>query len=621
MRGKPISICLATLFLLSVNSLAEGAKASKIISRSNTKTGNDKTVFKVKPGEQITFSVKADGAEQYQWRVNGQLQEGAASESFKWTVPEKKGMWKILIRSTNNDRRKWVAQRAKLWEKWITVRQRHGKKYPKEKEKFIRDMIDLNIYPTEGQTEWIVSTFLTTVQPGESIQKAIDSVPTEGGIVKLADGTHEITNTLYPPQAFPWYIKGRRPTSYTGHMRKYSIIIKKSNVTIYGSRKAIVRHHDKDVNCFLLPDLEGLDPARYTNVYVENTTFRGFTTASAYGRKDRPNSVLIAASHVKNLTVEDIHDTSYAIRLVANLAIQSRRRFSSGLTYRNNVIDHGGLMVMAARDVHIFNNRIIGWRGTPLYTDQAETHVHVIGNYVRGGSNKCFTPDGGIYWEVRNNNFTGSQCTMWIQQGASRVIVANNTLTGTSRYAILLYPQGALDNVIIVNNRIFNNKGHGIYSQEYQSAKGLGTVRIINNIIYNNGKDGIRTNTQRQTLIVSNNIIANNKGCGLNPANGKIVNTYNNLWNNASGDYSGTSAGTGDFSKDPLFADAAKGDFHLKSKTGRWDPKTRKWLKDKVQSPCIDTGDPKTDCSQEPDPNGGRVNMGAYGNTIEASKS
>jgi parallel beta-helix repeat protein len=36
-------------------------------------------------------------------------------------------------------------------------------------------------------------------------------------------------------------------------------------------------------------------------------------------------------------------------------------------------------------------------------------------------------------------------------------------------------------------------------------------------------------------------------------------------------------------------------------------------------SPCIDAGNPKSDFSNEPQPNGGRVNMGAYGNTPEAA--
>jgi len=38
-------------------------------------------------------------------------------------------------------------------------------------------------------------------------------------------------------------------------------------------------------------------------------------------------------------------------------------------------------------------------------------------------------------------------------------------------------------------------------------------------------------------------------------------------------------------------------------------------------SPCVDAGDPFSDYSNEPEPNGGRINMGAYGATWEATTS
>ncbi|MBN1507185.1 MAG: hypothetical protein JW955_10090 [Sedimentisphaerales bacterium] len=63
------------------------------------------------------------------------------------------------------------------------------------------------------------------------------------------------------------------------------------------------------------------------------------------------------------------------------------------------------------------------------------------------------------------------------------------------------------------------------------------------------------------------------------------------------------------------------GDYHLKSQAGRWDPKSQSWVKDDATSPCIDAGDPNSPVGDEPFPNGGRVNMGAYGGTAEASKS
>jgi hypothetical protein len=79
--------------------------------------------------------------------------------------------------------------------------------------------------------------------------------------------------------------------------------------------------------------------------------------------------------------------------------------------------------------------------------------------------------------------------------------------------------------------------------------------------------------------------------------------------------------GTGNISPNPLFANAANGDFHVKSKNGRFDPATGQFVKDDVDSPAIDAGDPSSDFSNEPEPNGGRVNLGCYGNTAEASKS
>ncbi|MBN2053953.1 right-handed parallel beta-helix repeat-containing protein [bacterium] len=66
-----------------------------------------------------------------------------------------------------------------------------------------------------------------------------------------------------------------------------------------------------------------------------------------------------------------------------------------------------------------------------------------------------------------------------------------------------------------------------------------------------------------------------------------------------------TYSGTGVMYDDPLFVDPAGGDYHLTS----------------PGSPCIDAGDPELDFCTEPWPHGCRVNMGAYGNTMEAACS
>ena len=65
--------------------------------------------------------------------------------------------------------------------------------------------------------------------------------------------------------------------------------------------------------------------------------------------------------------------------------------------------------------------------------------------------------------------------------------------------------------------------------------------------------------------------------------------------------------------------DPWKIDYHVKSEYGRWDGSS--WINDAVTSPCVDGGYILSDFSNEPNPNGGRANIGVYGNTSEASKS
>lgn len=103
------------------------------------------------------------------------------------------------------------------------------------------------------------------------------------------------------------------------------------------------------------------------------------------------------------------------------------------------------------------------------------------------------------------------------------------------------------------------------------------------------------------------------------------------FWNNTYGDmlncqasfscYQSASEGRGNIDADPLFADAGNSDFHLCSQWGRHLSEQDVWILDDVTSPCVDSGDPNTDYSREPIPNGGRINMGAYGGTDYASLS
>jgi thermitase len=102
----------------------------------------------------------------------------------------------------------------------------------------------------------------------------------------------------------------------------------------------------------------------------------------------------------------------------------------------------------------------------------------------------------------------------------------------------------------------------------------------------------------------------------------------------------GTPGGVGNISDDPLFYNPDSNDYHLKSKGWRWQALTenhtvpessssQRWTHDDVTSPCIDAGNPGSPLFDEPLSIDGdisnrwgqniRINMGAYGGTIEAS--
>jgi len=113
---------------------------------------------------------------------------------------------------------------------------------------------------------------------------------------------------------------------------------------------------------------------------------------------------------------------------------------------------------------------------------------------------------------------------------------------------------------------------------------------------------------------------------------GSVLSIRNSIfWNNTGSNFATLTGGTftitysittangmGNLLTDPLFA-AAPLDYHVRSMHGRYTPGG--WVMDAVTSPAIDAGDPASNYALEPQPNGGRINLGAYGNTAEASLS
>jgi hypothetical protein len=139
----------------------------------------------------------------------------------------------------------------------------------------------------------------------------------------------------------------------------------------------------------------------------------------------------------------------------------------------------------------------------------------------------------------------------------------------------------------------------------------------------NSATDGGGIQSDGATATVTDCIIAfSGSGGGVSVASGAAPTiTFSDVYGNLPANYAGMGDQTGnnsDISADPLFVSPGNGDFHLKSLRGHWT--SAGWVADAVHSPCIDAGDGSA-FTNEPAPNGGRINLGSDGNTREASLS
>ncbi|MHC4663113.1 MAG: right-handed parallel beta-helix repeat-containing protein [Planctomycetota bacterium] len=195
--------------------------------------------------------------------------------------------------------------------------------------------------------------------------------------------------------------------------------------------------------------------------------------------------------------------------------------------------------------------------------------------------------------------------------------------------------------VIIKNNVIYNtsSQDYGIYCETDSDY-----IRIINNTLYGNYygiyQDGVSANHWCNNNIICIPNSSSNYGIYCESIGCFSGTDYNNFFRLGSGNgrvgyyngdnrstfaewRSGTPVGWDDNSQetDPDFVNAAGQDFHLKSIAGHWNESILDWTADATTSPCIDKGDPGDDYSNEQENNGDRINQGAYGNTLYASKT
>lgn len=253
-------------------------------------------------------------------------------------------------------------------------------------------------------------------------------------------------------------------------------------------------------------------------------------------------------------------------------------------------------------------------------------------------SNSASTDGGGLFLNeaagtvIRFSKVTGCEALSdgagLYSQGVGAWTLRNCVVSG-NREAVSgcgLYLSGAgpanlLRNVISSNSA--STQGGGVHL-----VYGASALLENNTIVGNSAPDGGGLYIATAGGNYRNNIIGyNSAGYGVSgdtyatPQQFSYCCFFGNQPDNATPTLATLLAARGNFAADPLFANRAGGDYHLKSRGGRYNAVSRSWVTDGVSSPCLDAGHPNSSFASEPAPNGGRVNIGAYGNTGQASKS
>jgi len=257
---------------------------------------------------------------------------------------------------------------------------------------------------------------------------------------------------------------------------------------------------------------------------------------------------------------------------------------------QNNLITHnqasedgGGIAVDTHSIATITNNRILsntavgGGGGVAInYSAATIGHNTIAQNSAQGGGGIAFY--GKCSGDVYANTIACNEVGDWgaggmaIQGGS--VVTATNNIVASNMGTVMWW----------------DGDGIAIWDDATQA-------RLVNNTIAYNSAEGIQT-ADACTVLVRNNIIVGNEG-GIHDLDSAAAITidHNDVWDNGWANYVNVSPGPGDISADPLFVNAAAGDFHLQ-----------------VGSPCIDAGTPvgAPDHDFEGIPRDAAPDMGAY---------
>lgn len=323
-----------------------------------------------------------------------------------------------------------------------------------------------------------------------------------------------------------------------------------------------------------------------------------YTEGGNYDLDPNGKSITVRSINPENLEVvaNTIIDPNHAGRGFYIHSGENANCVISGLTIRNGLAadGSGGAILCYNRNPTISNcvikNNTADWYGGALFCDSSSPEITgctITGNWAHdGGTLECWSGTTII----RN------------------CIISNNTASNNGG-AIDCYWEGQAElyNCTLVTNVA----GTGGALRRVDNGK----ATIENSIIWSN-----RAAKGAQIAVESSPFNTSEVTISYSDVQGGISAVHTDPC-------SILSWGSGNIGADPCFAsfdpngDPNLWDFHLQSTSGRWNPSNSEWVIDANLSQCIDAGDPNSDWTGEPWPNGKRINMGAYGGTKQASKN
>jgi autotransporter-associated beta strand protein len=328
---------------------------------------------------------------------------------------------------------------------------------------------------------------------------------------------------------------------------------------------------------------------------------------------------------------------------------------SGNTAYNNNVGISAGTAVVTG-NIAYGNTDGILFGGTTLSGNTSYNNTS-IGINISSGTASGNISYGNAYGVEITGNATVSDDLIYDNTsagitGGNGSNILGNVLYGNGVGISISSDTSAADGgPVVENNLVYNNITAGMV------FSGSDVTPILNNTIYQTGGVGLEfANTGTNQATIRDNIIWDIGGMDVEvpvSAQQGVAFDYNDLYTTGGGqigEWGTQNASTllnwqsisgmdpNSISADPLFVNAAGGDFHEQSTTGSFHggslaptlntatglpnpAKPGTLTADANESPAIDRGDPIDPYSNEPSPNGGYVNIGAYGNTAQASLS